>query len=384
MALVTPIISPQILPFDATLPYTVGFLAASGDQVVGNTLTVYNNSTNAVVFTDTISSLILNHTINANVLINGTTYKCTITTQNSLAQSSSPSSPVVFICLSSPTISITNIDSLGKVYNQNVTFSATYTQQQNELLQEYMFQSYDSNKNLLQSYPVQYTSVNPLTQLVSNLNNGVIYFIRVITLSVNGQSGDSGYVQFTPQYITPLLNATLTAINIPSTGSVKISANIVQLLGTMTIGSAVYTNTTWIDLTASQVTFQSGFNINQDNFALKLWCTNIPDDVIFLTLISNSGHIDFKKSQDRIHVFRYLKNCSVVSHFISNNYGFYSGWNDTQGLDSLTNYDVNTLFDNQIDSFIFLNTLIGSGIQNSFMLYVDSIGGLMDVSVQSV
>jgi len=384
LALVTPIISPQILPFDATLPYTVGFLATSGDQVVGNTLTVYNNSTNAVVFTDTISSLILNHTINANVLINGTTYKCTITTQNSLAQSSSPSSPVVFICLSSPTISITNIDSLGKVYNQNVTFSATYTQQQNELLQEYMFQSYDSNKNLLQSYPVQYTSVNPLTQLVSNLNNGVIYFIKVITLSVNGQSGDSGYVQFTPQYITPLLNATLTAINIPSTGSVKISANIVQLLGTMTIGSAVYTNTTWIDLTASQVTFQSGFNIPQDNFALKLWCTNIPDDVIFLTLISNSGHIDFKKSQDRIHVFRYLKNCSVVSHFISNGYGFYSGWNDTQGLDSLTNYDVNTLFDNQIDSFIFLNTLIGSGIQNSFMLYVDSIGGLMDVSVQSV
>lgn len=384
MALVTPIISPQILPFDATLPYTVGFLATSGDQVVGNTLTVYNNSTNAVVFTDTISSLILNHTINANVLINGTTYKCTITTQNSLAQSSSPSSPVVFICLSSPTISITNIDSLGKVYNQNVTFSATYTQQQNELLQEYMFQSYDSNKNLLQSYPVQYTSVNPLTQLVSNLNNGVIYFIKVITLSVNGQSGDSGYVQFTPQYITPLLNATLTAINIPSTGSVKISANIVQLLGTMTIGSAVYTNTTWIDLTASQVTFQTGFNISQDNFALKLWCTNIPDDVIFLTLISNSGHIDFKKSQDRIHVFRYLKNCSVVSHFISNGYGFYSGWNDTQGLDSLTNYDVNTLFDNQIDSFIFLNTLVGSGIQNSFMLYVDSIGGLMDVSVQSV
>jgi len=384
LALVTPIISPQILPFDATLPYTVGFLATSGDQVVGNTLTVYNNSTNAVVFTDTISSLILNHTINANVLINGTTYKCTITTQNSLAQSSSPSSPVVFICLSSPTISITNIDSLGKVYNQNVTFSATYTQQQNELLQEYMFQSYDSNKNLLQSYPVQYTSVNPLTQLVSNLNNGVIYFIKVITLSVNGQSGDSGYVQFTPQYITPLLNATLTAINIPSTGSVKISANIVQLLGTMTIGSAVYTNTTWIDLTASQVTFQTGFNISQDNFALKLWCTNIPDDVIFLTLISNSGHIDFKKSQDRIHVFRYLKNCSVVSHFISNGYGFYSGWNDTQGLDSLTNYDVNTLFDNQIDSFIFLNTLVGSGIQNSFMLYVDSIGGLMDVSVQSV
>lgn len=343
MALTTPIVS-TITPFDATLVYTVNFTVSGGDQVTGNVLTVYNNTTNVVVYTNTVTSLILSNTIPANTLVNGVTYKCTIQTKNSLAQTSTASSSVVFIPLSPATITFTNITS-GKVYDQNVTFSATYSQAQGELLQQFEYYLYDSNKNLLQSYPVQYTSSTPLTQLVSNLNNGIIYFARINSISINGQTGDSGYVQFIPSYITPLLNTTLTAQNISSTGSILVNANIVQVLGTIISGTPTYTSSTWIDLTTSQITFQQGFNINQDNFVLKLWCKNIPEDKVFLTLNSNSGHIDFEKSNSKIHIFRYLTNCSVVAHFISNTYTF------------VTN--------------------------TSFMIYADSIGGLMDISVQT-
>lgn len=345
MSLTIPILN-SISPFDATQSYTVTFNVLSGDQVTGNILNVYKNSDNTLVYTNTVSSLLLSNTIPANTLTNGTFYKCTITTQNSLAQSSTPSSSTVFLPLSPASITVTNIDGSGKVYNQNVTFSATYTQPQNELLQQYEYYLYDNNKNLLQSYPVQYTASTPLTQSISNLNNGVVYYVRILTISVNGQSSDSGYVQFTPQYVTLLLNSTLTATNIPSTGSVQIQANIIQVLGTMTAGTPTYTNSTWIDLTnGQQVTFQQGFNINQDNFILKLWCKNIPNDKVFLTIKSNSGHIDLEIDSNQVHVFRYLNNCSVVAHFVSNTYTF---------------------------------------VQNvGFMIYVKSLGGLMDISVQS-
>jgi len=337
---------PQILaisPFDSTQSHTINFQVLSGDQCTGNILTVYNNSNNAVVFTNTISSLILSHIIPANSLVNGTTYKCTIQTKNALNQTSNASSSIVFKCLSPAIITFTNIVS-GKVYNQNVTFSATYSQNQSELLQQYEYFIFDSNKILIQSYPVQYADGSqPLTQLIENLENNVVYYVQILSISINGQSSDSGYIQFTPNFIVPLLNATLITQNVKETGSVLIQSNIVQLIGTMTSGTPTYTNSTWIDLSNSQVTFDTGFSLPQDNFCLKLWCKNLPNDVILLTLNSTYGKIEFQIFGNQLHAMRFSNTSSVLAHFASN------------------------------------ALVIGNNIP--FLVYVKSVGGLMDLSL---
>lgn len=384
MALITPQIS-QILPFDSIQDYIITFTVSGGNQVTQNIINIYKNSDNSLVYSNQISSLILQHIIPGGTLQNGLEYKAQIITLDANNNQSSPSPLVNFWCLSPAILAITNIDSSGKVYNQNVTFSATYLQAQGEKLQQFEYFLYDSNKNLLASYSVQYADGSqPLTQLVQNLPNNVVEYVVINGISVNGQTSTTGYVQFTASYITPLLNASLITQNLPVEGAIEITANIVQVLGVMTSGTENYINSTWIDLTSGQqVTFQNGFNIPQDDFILKLWVENIPDDEVFFTINSNSGHIDLIKYSSQIHALRYLSNCSVVAHFISNTYEFYSGWDNTQGLDSSTSYDTQTYYDNQQDAYVFLNNFLGNANPQPYVIYVKSLGGLMDLNIQN-
>ena len=81
MALMTPMLT-TIESFDATKGQKVSFVVTSGDQVVKNRITVRNNSTNEIVYQNTIETFELENEIPANVLSNGGYYNCYINTYN--------------------------------------------------------------------------------------------------------------------------------------------------------------------------------------------------------------------------------------------------------------------------------------------------------------
>jgi len=319
LALIRPVVSP-ILPFPANVSKTISFLSSGGDQVTGNILKVYNNNTNVLVYTSNLTSFILQNTITANSLVDGIQYKAIIQTKDINNNLSSESDPIVFYVLANPTITITNIVD-GQVFNQNITFSANYSHAQSETLQSYLFNLYDNNQSLLQSYPNTFADgSSALTQLVQGLANNTLYYIEVKTVSVNGQQGSSGLISFTPFFVKPSLYSTLTTTSNSETGSILIESIIIQELGNMDTGIAIYQDDTWIDLTqGGQVSFSDGFKIDQSEFLMKIWCKNVPIDTVFCKLYAPNGRIEFFISDNRIHAYIYLDGLNHgLLHFVSN------------------------------------------------------------------
>lgn len=318
MALQTPIIK-EIKPFPATEEYTFEFYYNGDNQAVKNNLVIEDNSDGTVVYDSIIDTFQLSHPVTANTLTNGTEYRCKVRVADVNSNWSSFSEYEVFWVLSDPIITIDTIDENNKVYNQTVNFSSTYSQSEGELLESYRYILYDSNKNIIESFPEQFSDGSTaLTQEITGLDNGYLYYLEVKTLSVNGQEGTSGLIQFTPQYLTPKLSATLTVENKKEQGAIRLTSQIVQLIGQIDSGTVSYVNDEEIDLTNGEVSFQDGFNMSGSDFILKLWFKDIPDNVVFLKLVANEGYIELIKYNNCIHAFKQNYNSTNKAHFVSN------------------------------------------------------------------
>lgn len=336
MALITPQIT-NINPFTATSDYTITFnVNSGGNQVVSNELEIQKNSDNTQVYLKKIDSFLFKHTVVANSLSNSTEYKARLRIYDISNNYSDWSDWVTFWCFAPATVSITNIDNVN---NQTFTFLGSYTSQ--DILNSYRFILYDSSEVIIQSFPEVYST--SISQEIAGLDNGTTYKLELIVLSVNGLTGSSGKLSFTPNYIQPKLTSVLTLENIPSQASVKCTANIIQVLGKTypTEGiQLIYENNDWIDLTdGNQVLFDEGFTCNS-NFLLKIWCKSLTDNQIFLTLYCDYGRIEFKQYQNKIHAYKYYNNCDISAHFASNE------------LTSIQNTDTLFVWAKQIDNMM--------------------------------
>lgn len=316
MALITPILT-STSPFPATSSHDFTFSVSSGDQVVRSNLVIQNNSTGVEIYNGTIESFQLKHTVNANVLTNGSEYRAKIRTGNISNQWSNYSEWIVFWALANQVVTFTNISEGSIVYNSTVTLTGTYTQANGELLESYRFLLYDENENLIKTYSEQFGDGSlTLEQEVAGLENNVLYHAEIKTVSIHNQTGTTGLISFKSIFVAPHLSSALTVTNEKNQGSIKISATLVQIIGQVDSGTISYINSDWIDLTSGQISFQEGFNIQSD-FILKLWCRDIPDDVVFLKLYSDYGRIELQKYSDRIHAFKYLNGSAIIPHYAS-------------------------------------------------------------------
>ena len=333
--LTTPILQHLIRPFDATKDYEFIFYTSGGNQVLRNNL-VIEDMNNAVIYDQSIETFGYKHKIPANTLINGVLYKVKIRTGGINNTWSQFSEYEMFYCFSPAIIGIPtiNYEDQNRVYNQTVNFEATYLQAENEQLQSYRFLLYDSNKDLIQSFPEQfYSGVGNLNQEITGLTNGELYYIQVKTESVNGLLTDTALIWFRPFYIAPRLSVVLTPENLKEQGSIKLSANIVQIIGKLYDDSGnqinpldiEYIDGEWIDLARpdySRLIFDDGFDIAQSNFMMQIWCKNIEDNDVFLTLHSPYGELRLTKYNNRIHAFKTSKYHKLKSHFTSDVFDF--------------------------------------------------------------
>ena len=331
--LTTPILN-DIKTFNATKENTIIFNVIGGNQVVGNNLVIERVSDNVVVYNQSQEIFNFRHTLPPDTLINGTNYRAKIRTRDINNNWSSFSVTLLFWCYSEPDLNITTIDynNQNRVYNQTVVFETTYSQSEDEQLQSYRYLLYNENKDLLRSFPEQFADGSqPLTQEIAGLENSQLYYLEVKTLSPNGNAGTTGLVHFRPFYIAPKLTVTVTPENLPEQGAIKISANIIQIILKLydNNGNQInpmdveYVSDDYIDMNRidyAKLVADEGFNILQNNFLLQLWCKDLPENKVFLTLYSPQGKLEMFKLNNRIRVYKYIDRLDFQGYFVSNEF----------------------------------------------------------------
>jgi hypothetical protein len=326
MALQKPVIK-NIVYLDATKDYIIEFNSISGDQVVSNEIEIYNNLTSTLVYTLKIDSFEFFHTIPLNTLTNNIEYKIRLRTYNISAQYSEWSSYDVFWCLLPATVTVTNIVN-GKVNNETYTFTGSYVNSNsNDSLQSYKYFLYNIENNIVGFSSEIFDGL--LLYEFSNLRNSEIYKVEIKTISTLGMENTSGLIQFIPDYIAPKLNSILTVENIYNEGSVKLTANIISVLGVIVSGSISYENNDWVNLLSGVIKFEEGFRFDSD-FTMKIWCKSLVDNQVFLELFSPIGKIEIKRVGNRIEGFKYVTDSvgnklgTIFSRFASNQLDFLS------------------------------------------------------------
>lgn len=358
--LATPSISFPIKPFSPSKPYDFIIIYRSGDQAVRNNLVIQRLSDNLTVYDITLESFTLKHTLPANKLQSGVPYKARIRVGSVSGQWSQFSEWVIFWVFDSPTLAIGNIDyaNQNRVYGQTVEFTASYTHLNGEMLSSYRFNLYNSNQQLIQSYDERFSNGDsPLTQEVAGLQNGELYYIELKTISVNQQEASTGLILVRPFYITPKITSAITVENKAEEGAVKVTANIIQIVGRLYDANGNEINKDLIEYVDNEkldmnridyvkLVYDKGFDTTTEDFVMKLWCENLPDDFsnVFLTVLSEYGRLDFKLYDNKIHILKHINGVTYPAHYASNDYDF------------LPN--------------------------EQFMIYVKSVGGSIDVEVK--
>lgn len=257
------------------------------NQIVGNRCIIRDNATNAIVYDITQNNLNKRHIIYSenkpeqvgfNNLTNGRLYNLTlqVITKDALGnnQYSQSSTPVLFYCFTTPTLSIIDITDGQIIRNPFYSAKLAYSQTEGELIQSYQYFLYDASNHLIWGSGVKYNTENPL-EMPMNLNdladNG-FYKIQATCITVNGIESKSDLISFSVEYINPNAYALISLENIYDIGQIKIESNIISLVGRYDgIGEPNYLNNEFINLKDSRnkVNFDKDFQIN-GNFTLNI------------------------------------------------------------------------------------------------------------------
>lgn len=321
----------RIQPWDALKGTSVYFTYTGSRQALDNHLVITDVSTGEIVYSFEYSSFEKVHHLPPNQLVNGKIYKAKLRVKFSDSTYSPYSNEVQFRTFRTPVLDITSIDSQGYVYNQDVTFIANYSQQDNEKVRTYRFSLFDENEDLIESFPIRFPeSQTELSETVKGLVKGKGYFIECSIETVNGVVY-SHRERFIPMYIVPAVNGVITTRNDDEEGFVRITANLSQILGTQVRGKPRgldnydsdnydYIDDDWIVIPYDRPVMFKGLNMNRaSDFVFKLWCKNIPNDSKFAELspVDDTGiAIQFWKHSNRVVVVKEYN--GVTSRHCSN------------------------------------------------------------------
>lgn len=291
---------------DANLPYTLSW-RTSGDTSASFAISIYNNSTNVLVWQlPRTYSLALSYTIPANSIPNGVEYKLEVIVWNSSDQSAT-SQFVVFTASTTPVVTVAPITTVG---NHSNLFTATYTQAESDPISTYVANLYSSDQVLLKTSGVKTGS--PLEHRFDLMKNDLTYYIEFVATSKKGLSDSSGLIQFTVVYDNPSMYFTLEAENIPDKASVKLKWELVQVIGKTNI-TPTYISGTKLDVRTGKVFFDEGFEIIND-FTLKIWFEDIEPNVDLVYLRGSNGTIRVQYESDNMfHLYKTIG--QYTSHY---------------------------------------------------------------------
>lgn len=357
MALTRPVLY-SVTPYPCTESHEFQFNSVGGNQVVKNNLVIVKNSDNTEVYNKTIDSFIFKHQLIENTLQNNIEYKVKVRTGDAGGNWSDFSDWIIFRCLSYPVLTISTIVN-SQVNNQTVDFIGGYSQAENEPLQSYRFLLYDENKILLQSFPEQY-DISNIHQQIAGLENKVKKYLQFKVYTLHGMEHSTELIEFTPVYIQPRLATVLKLENQEDRGSVKITGNVIQIIGKVGSGEINYELNDRVNLKKGMIYFDEGFSIDKD-FVLQIWLEDLPmDESNFLTIYEKYGKMRLNYYDSKVHVWKENYSYNTKAHYVSENFPgrkiYFDYKNKIQVLrtgktiNPISNYNFidNTINDNQI------------------------------------
>lgn len=296
MALIRPTLL-SIPAFDATKAQEFTFtIQGVSSQIVANQLTIYDQETNNIVYQEKQETFNYIHTVNANELINGNYYNATLSVFDVNNNQSPESIPIQFWCYTTPILTFTNLPTGNLVENSGYTFEFTYTQNENEPLNTYMVNLYNSSQVLLSSSGTLYATdgTPPFNgnYTFTGFDNNTIYYVQVTGATIEGTVVSSTLQQFNVEYLRPDVFTLLQLVNNCDEGYITITSNIVLIEGTSNPDPPTYINNKEVDLTedGSWVKWDDGYSITGDMLT-RIWFRNPNPYSQILQFSNTSGQI---------------------------------------------------------------------------------------------
>lgn len=318
MALTQPTLYSQVA-FDATQEHIFPFNVIGGDQVVANTLTIRDNEDNTIVYSEREVTFALSHTLPANSLTNGVYYVATLTTENASGDISVNSNSIQFYCYTTPVFSFTNLISGTNLTTSSYNFEVSYSQAENEPLEQYAFNLYDFSSNLISTSGVLYTgttSVPFLTQYTfMGLINSTSYYIECTGVTAQGTQISTGLVLFGINYNSS--STKLNLVNNCTDGYIYISSNPIPIFGFSNPENPTYLldgEEMYIDMSGDgyYVLWDNGFTTSTTDWTLSLWGKSLNENKT-LCILSNTN-------QDNIKIDYIVENNTAYLVLTASNY----------------------------------------------------------------
>lgn len=335
MALTTPTLLTQVA-FDATQQQTFYFnVTGTSAQIVANQLTIRNNDTNDIVYNEKQETFKYEHVVNANELTNGTYYNAVVSVFDSDGNQSSTSIPIQFWCYTTPTLQFTNIPTSNIVTNASFNFQFTYEQNENEPINSYVMNLFNSSQVQISTSGVQYatTGTPPYngSYTFTGFENNTVYFVQLTGTTIEGTIISTPMQQFTVQYIRPDLFTLVQLVNNCDEGYITVTSNIVVIEGTSNPDPPTYIDDQEVDLTTSGswVEWNKGFSITGDMLA-RVWFRS-PNDYTTLVQFSNTngqiiklnfmlGYEDIESTTMQAYIEAYIESVTDMPYYIYSNF----------------------------------------------------------------
>lgn len=327
MALTKPILY-SISAFDATESQTFNFNVVGGDQVVKNQLIITNQSDNSIVYQGIETTFAFRHVLPANILTNGQYYSAVLITYNINDDASIPSSGIQFYCFTEPTFEFDNIPATNLITNATYSFEAVYNQNENEVLNSYIFNLYDSHRNLLNSSGILYvggTSVLPIvvSHAFTGLNDDTIYYVQVTGQTMHGMSVDTGLVIINVEYETPNIFSIIELSNNCKGGYITIRSNLIAIDGNSSPEPPNYVdNNTAVDVTGNgeYIVWDTGYSINGD-YTISLWGRDFNEDSTIISISDGMQNltINYRKDENDLYYAELIIQENFMTYYIYSN-----------------------------------------------------------------
>lgn len=325
MALTRPILYTQVA-FDARYEHVFNFDAVGGNQVVANKLTIIVQETGQTVYNQTQNTYTFSHTLPANTLTNGVYYSATVTTYDIQGNASIASIPIQFYCYTNPSLLFNNIPVSGIITNSSYTFSATYTQPENEPLSTYTINLLDAQRAVVATSGVKYVGSEAVPIDVeytfNGFGNNTNYYVEAIGETINGTKVATTQINIIVQYVTPSAFAVVELNNNCSGGYVVIKSNMAIINGESVPDPPIYVdNDTAVDATAGghYVDWNEGYQISGD-FTMALWGHSFVINEPIVTLRSDDGNtfiVRYRIDDDSTHYIDLtIQNSDTILYYI--------------------------------------------------------------------
>ena len=279
MALTRPTLLTQVA-FDATQEQNFNFaITGASAQIVANQLTIRNQETNDIVYQEKQETFQYTHIVNADELINGTYYNATLSVFDVNGNQSPESIPIQFWCYTTPVISFTNLPQNNIITNASFNFEFSYTQNENEPINSYVVNLFNSSQVQISSSSTQYVSngTPPFngSYVFTGFENSTIYYIQITATTIEGTIISTPLQQFTVEYTKPDIFALVQLVNNCDEGYITITSNLVLIEGTSNPDPPTYINNQEVDLTeeGSWVEWNDGYSITGDMLT-RVWFRN--------------------------------------------------------------------------------------------------------------